>query len=411
MVDLLKSLQMARMKTDYEKQLQRKQKRHAAFDSVRDFDKIITERDNLRELSSSLRFALSELAKYFSICEDEINSTLLEELNKCDVSFSNDESNLSVLSGTSSQPKRLVTFKPDISSLIAIINDPSLMEFVSKHEDTLNSSFQQINIDECLDRLKGEAMNILSLSEELYKKNHQEIVSISKIKTKIEFNLNHAFIFKEADKSSEKTDSCEEEDGLKRSPKKIQSKSLENFPLSPEIITNGSGIVTQSLPIFNENSQIQSELIQELHHLKNQLVQAEIERKQLQKTLASVTRKSDGLVQELSETKSQLLSLNDLNSIKEIFTEGFGTRNVSTQQNNVSLMELQEKAKTFLTATPNNSALDSSVQLYQLIEDYCRETDNYMESDKKNREDLQAQVSETRTIYYFNFRSRSKSLI
>ena len=167
---------------------------------------------------------------------------------------------------------------------------------------------------------------------------------------------------------------------------------MENFLPNGELLTSSSGIVTHSLPIFQENSQLQSELVQELHNLKNQLIKSEEERKQLEQTLANVSKKSDGLVQELCDTKSQLQSLSDLNTSKEIFTEGFGTHNVSAQQNNVSLMELQEKAKNFLTATPNNSALDSSVQLYQLIEDYCRETDNYIETDKKNREDLQAQV-------------------
>lgn len=55
-------------------------------------------------------------------------------------------------------------------------------------------------------------------------------------------------------------------------------------------------------------------------------------------------------------------------------------------------MELQEKAKTFLTASPNTSAVDNAILLYQLIEDFCRETDRYMETEKKDRDDLQLQV-------------------
>lgn len=55
-------------------------------------------------------------------------------------------------------------------------------------------------------------------------------------------------------------------------------------------------------------------------------------------------------------------------------------------------MELQEKAKAFLTASPNNSTVDNAVLLYQLIEDFCRETDRYMEFEKNDRDDLQSQV-------------------
>ena len=59
----------------------------------------------------------------------------------------------------------------------------------------------------------------------------------------------------------------------------------------------------------------------------------------------------------------------------------------------ISIVELQEKAKSFLAASPNSSAVDNAVLLYQLIEDFCRETDRYMETEKKNIDDLQLQVS------------------
>lgn len=93
--------EMARVKTDYEKQLARKIKRQSTFDSSRDLDQIVTERlafvdlfnfqiivvyfcrrDNLRELSNTLRWLLCELAKYCSVCEDDLNKTFIEELAK-----------------------------------------------------------------------------------------------------------------------------------------------------------------------------------------------------------------------------------------------------------------------------------------------------------------------------------------
>jgi len=63
------------------------------------------------------------------------------------------------------------------------------------------------------------------------------------------------------------------------------------------------------------------------------------------------------------------------------------------QNKSFSLLELQEKAKSFLTSSPNTSAVDNAVQLHQMIEDFCRETDRYIEIEKKDRDDLQAQVN------------------
>ena len=280
---------MAKMKIDLD--IQRKLKRHAAFDSHRDLDKIITERDNLRELSASLRFALCELAKYFTHCEDEVNNTLLQEINKCNVSaISNDELNISTLSSSTQNPRRLITFMPDISSLIAIVEDPSLVEFISKNtEENQVSSLFQINIADCLERLKSEANNILTLSEQMCKRNKFDI-SIEKL--------------------SEKSDSCEEEDGLRKS----HCKSLENFE-STSIIEEKTDDAALSLPLFLEEAGA-DEVNQRMHDLKHLLEKSEEQRKDLKKELVNVMKKSDSLEQELQDTKSQLESLN---SPKETF--------------------------------------------------------------------------------------------
>lgn len=278
---------MARIKTEYELQLQRRIKRHAAFDAHRDLDKIITERDKLRELSASLRFALCELAKYFTHCEEDINNTIQEELLKGNESGTETELNTSAIL---SRAKRLVNFKPDISSLIAIVEDPQLLEFISKNTDD-GGSLLQINIVDCLDRLNSETNNILVLTEQLLKRN------------KLENSI---------DKMSDKADSCEEEDGLKRS----HCKSLEFYEkaFSDDKTENA----VHSLPVFAESIGV-GELHQKLMDLKDQLNRSEEEKKDLQKELTKVTMKSDSLEQELHETKSQLESPN---TPKEVVTEG-----------------------------------------------------------------------------------------
>lgn len=278
---------MARMKTEYELQLQRKLKRHAAFDAHRDLDKIITERDSLRDLSASLRFALCELAKYFTHCEDELNHSINEEFIKGNDNATDGEINLSVISSTT---RRLVTFKPDISSLIAIVEDPQLLEFISKNSDD-GGSLLQINIVDCLERLNSEANNILGLSEQLCKRNKLDI---------------------SIDKLSDKADSCEEEDGLKRS----HCKSLEFY--EKENSDDKTENAAHSLPAFHEEIDAK-ELSVRMMELRSQLVKSEEEKQDLQKELTKIIKKSDSLEQELQETKSQLGSLS---APKEDVTEG-----------------------------------------------------------------------------------------
>lgn len=284
---ILLPFQMARIKTEFELQLQRRQKRHAAFDAHRDLDKIITERDNLRELSSSLRFALCELAKYFTHREDDINNTIWEELQKGNDSVADTDQNISVIS---SSTKRLVTFRPDITSLIAVIEDPQLLEFISKNSED-GGSLVQINIVDCLERLRSEANNILGLSEALCKRN--------KLDTSI-------------DKLSDKTDSCEEEDGLKR----CRCKSLESYEKAR--IDDKAEQTVQSLPVFLEEIEA-AELTTKLVELKSQLNRSEEEKKTLRTELSKVQERSNSLEQELLETKSQLESVS---APKEEFTEG-----------------------------------------------------------------------------------------
>lgn len=278
---------MARMKTEQELQLQRRMKRHAAFDENRDLDKIISERDNLRELSASLRFTLCELAKYFSNCEDDLNNTLNEKLIKGNESAHETEFNISVISSTT---KRLVTFKPDVSSLIAIVEDPRLLEFISRNSDDAGS-LVQVNIVDCLERLNSEANNILGLSEALCKRNKFD---------------------NSDDKLSEKADSCEEEDGLKRS----HCKSLDFYEKAHNDDKTENAV--QSLPMFLEEIDA-TELRAKLVDLNNQLMKVEEEKQNLRSELSKVVKRSSSLEQELHEAKSQLGSF----SIpKETFTEG-----------------------------------------------------------------------------------------
>ncbi|XP_035785183.1 pericentrin-like isoform X2 [Anopheles albimanus] len=400
--------EMARMKNDFEKQLQRKLKRHTTFDSTRGLDKIINERDNLRELSSTLRNVLGSLAKCFSICEEDLNATVLEELQRYQqqqqaanvslgASASADESqlqladctvtselNLTDLSFLSSC--KLFKFAPDVSGIISIIDDPSLVEYVTtRQRDGDDPENVSLNLEECMDRLKAEALSLLALSERLRSQN--ALASTEKDNTEPQ------------NKVSEKNDSCEEEDGLKRTKGKPAvmevTRSFDEHMVREvaSVVSNAS----HSLPGDLAALQVTGELNLQLHELKNRLVKAEDERKLLEHELAEARSKQNSLVSELSETKQHLL---ELNSQRVEFSEGYGTNALlpTAKRTSNSFVELQERAKAMLssTAVDSSNATDQTVEghsvLLQMVEDFCREGERYMEDGKRDRLDLQLQI-------------------
>ncbi|XP_035892556.1 pericentrin isoform X2 [Anopheles stephensi] len=404
--------EMARMKNDFEKQLQRKLKRHTTFDSSRGLDKIISERDNLRELSSTLRNVVGGLAKYFSICEEDLNSTVLEELHRCQqlqqqaneslltADATADESQLvgaadctapeSVLNVTDMSflaSCKLFKFAPNVSGIISIIDDPSLVEYVSAKgtpgpeggEDSEPHNIS-LNLEECMERLKAEALCLLSLSERFKEKCTPKD--------------------DESDKASEKNDSCEEEDGLKRR-RETAGKALESArsfdenigrEVTPERDAKPTAANScRSLPIDLAGLQLNGELNMQLHELRNRLLKSEDERKLLETELAEARSKQNSLVSELSETKQHLL---ELNSQRVEFSEGYGTNALlpTAQRVHNSFVELQERAKALLGSTGADQTIEDSSMLLQLVEDFCREGERYLEDGKRDRMDLQSQI-------------------
>lgn len=339
---------------------------------------------------------MSELAKYCTLCEEDLNKTLFDELqnvgiiNRDELEFKerrlsiedNLDLNTSAISVYSSK-SRIPRVSFDVSGLLSVIDDPSLIDFIS-HNRTIDF---RLNIDDCLAKLKNEAMQILKLSENLINRESNGL-------------------------RPEREDSCEEEDGLKKSTYK-EIKKLSRANSLNESSVNGTshneGRATRSLPIFtppflskeniysNENSNIDceksSELNIQLHELRNRLLKSEDEKKSLEQDLTESIRKNENLVSELYNAR---IKIDSLEGQKETFMEGFGSNLVSprheaTIPKTSSLIQLQEKAKTFLNQSHDESN-KSTNQLLQLIEDFCREGDRFMEDGKRDKDDLQSQV-------------------
>lgn len=294
--------EMSRLKIEYERQLQRKLKRNTTFDSNRNLDQVTVERDNLRELSITLRRLLCELAKYCAICEGDLNETLVEELKRhgafevhnqtlnetarsedggvLDPNCSN-LSNLSAVSQKRLQPR----YSLDVSSILSVIDDPSLVEYISRTNDFNELEF---NLEQCLEQLKNEASYILKLSEKISRRGHRD------------------------SSASEKDDSCEEEDGLKR---KNRTMDRRQASFNESLLLNGHqpAAIDQtkmhSLPIFKNGSQSSDgagETNIHFNELKNRLLKSEDEKKSLEQELTVVITRNNSLVHELNVAKEMV---------------------------------------------------------------------------------------------------------
>ncbi|XP_058985222.1 golgin subfamily A member 4 isoform X7 [Musca domestica] len=392
--------EMSRLKLDYEKQLNRKNKRHSTFDSIRDFDKLLSERDNLRELSNAFRQVLAELLKCLANCENELTETLMDEVQRlltCNRTL--EEHNLedftlntTLLNETLNTTRmRLI---PDVHNLMEVVEDPSLIEYITQKNNDVSEDF---DLKDCLECLRSEASYLLHLSEDLVKKHNESSGR------------------KDSYSSEREKNDSEQEDGLKLQQNRrfIRGNSLNEQQLS----THRSSLIGQtqnliSLPpdlsrLYLDNTSNSTaggvnaaELHFQLTELKNRLIKSENDRLMLQQELDHTISRNSDLGQELQHLRDQLSQLSSINNVE--YNEGYGLgsslvkspqRLSGSDHSSSGFAQLQEKARNILsTPTQKQTNNDSTSQLLQMIEDFCREGDKVVECSKKDREDLQSQV-------------------
>ncbi|KRG06768.1 pericentrin isoform X7 [Drosophila mojavensis] len=394
--------EMSRMKLEYEKQLNRKNKRHLTFDSGRDLQHIITERDGLRQLSKSFRSVLCRLAKCVANCEGDLNATLSEEMQRLLTQSRSQDGgddvehtlSSSLLQGSFNNSKHL-RLVPDVHSLLEVVEDPSLVQFIdSKNPDDQNDYF---DLGDCLERLKAEAAYLLQLSEDLEKQRAIQSVDRQDEPEKQEHEL-----------------CCEAEDGLKTTAPlpstqqqllhdllRTNSLNDQHLGVAHQRRTSNGALGTKphsSLPIdLQQQSGNASELSFQLVELKNRLIKSEADRQNLQQQLTHTIDRNAELGQELQALRDQLSQLNSLNHTD--YAEGYGLGDMKSSQtldqSSASFVQLQERARHLLTSPTQQQSQEpgnATVVLLQMIEDFCREGDKVVESGKKDREDLQSQI-------------------
>ncbi|XP_017040319.1 pericentrin isoform X6 [Drosophila ficusphila] len=391
--------EMSRIKLEYEKQLNRKNKRHLTFDAARDLEQVITERDGLRELSKSFRSVLCRLAKCVANCEEDLNATLSEEVQRLLIHSRSQDAgdDLEVTLSSSLNNTKQMLRVPDVHSLLEVVEDPSLVQFIdSKSNEEPSEDF---DLNDCLERLKSEASYLLHLSEDLQKQRpHDDSTEHLDEQEKQEHEL-----------------CCEAEDGLKTTAaaQQVLSKFLRTNSLNDQQMgvanqrknsNPEAGKTHTSLPPdLQQHAGNASELSFQLVQLKNRLIKSEADRQNLQQQLSHTIDRNAELGQELQALRDQLSQLNSLNHTD--YNEGYGLgplkslQDQGLDQSSASFLALQERARHLLSSSPvkeqpSRDLGNSTVTLLQMIEDFCREGDKVVECGKKDREDLQSQYAQ-----------------
>lgn len=219
-----------------------------------------------------------------SVCENDLNASLVDELNKHGIlsptkvrsdspaiELDLNQSSCSSVGHRSTRPSLV----PDVSGILSLIDDPSLLSFVNDTDIMLNTTASNFNLNECLEKLKMEADSLLMMSEEMIQK-------------RIADNKE----YEDAQKS------LEEEDGLKI------AKDDFNFE-------SANGKARLSLPNYFAESQRKQLSHGDLNDLKNRLLLAETKNQELEKKLAESVAQQQELTQKLNsylDSQSEELS-------------------------------------------------------------------------------------------------------
>nr|XP_012135582.1 PREDICTED: A-kinase anchor protein 9-like isoform X3 [Megachile rotundata] len=225
-------------------------------------NKILAERNSLTKTCATLKSLIEELIKYFVICEEEVNNTLITEVLKRQLSDSlnNDKSlKLDEIEGSkrSSESDTLnssemkihrVHFAPQTTEIVSIINsNTDILPTILEEDEDITEKLKQ-GLSNCVRRLKSESAEILgtSLSTGEGRRNSlsKEVVWMNKANEELNMKLRHAEALIMGYQ--------EEAEQLKVTILELQRK-LINAENKKEIITEGYG----------ENDEIGSDIILE----------------------------------------------------------------------------------------------------------------------------------------------------
>lgn len=224
-----------------------------------------------------------------SVCDTDLNASLVDELNKYGIlqpspSKTRSESptiEIDFNQSTCSNRSIRLSIVPDVSGILSLIDDPSLLDFVTDKGDNVASLSLNVSpkfdLNECLEKLKHEADSLLLLSEKMLQKRNADNREIE-----------------------ETQKSLEEEDGLKIAKDDFNVESSQQKP-------------RLSLPAFFPVDKQERKTLShsDLNDLKNRLLLAESRNQELEQKLAESQAQQRELTQKLNsyvDSQSEELS-------------------------------------------------------------------------------------------------------
>ncbi|XP_043270421.1 A-kinase anchor protein 9 isoform X2 [Venturia canescens] len=162
-----------------ERSINEENKQTEDLNSIVDNSALIRERDNLYRTCVTLKELIVDLTKYFAVCEEELNNTLISEVLKRQTSVetglppNSEEDNIrkdedaTDLNAPPKSPERKIKrvhFAPQCSQLVSIMNDDTdnLQSFVTAEKDLSDKVRREL--DDCLKRLRSESAQVLGIT-------------------------------------------------------------------------------------------------------------------------------------------------------------------------------------------------------------------------------------------------------
>ncbi|XP_051157468.1 pericentrin-like isoform X3 [Leptopilina boulardi] len=205
---------------------------------------LLNERDNLLKTCRTLKNVIGDLINYFTICEDEVNKSFINEfvdrrtpkkLNSpiVDCSLSSPNENRTQKESTQ-QIKRVHFAPPNTGEIATIVNsdNESISEIIEKDLDIAKNFRRELN--DCLTRLKVEIAQILDISFTPDELKADQLSKKLLLMTKNNEELNEKLL----DAENMLVGYQEEMEQLKMKIHNIQKSMIEN---KQEIISEGYG--------------------------------------------------------------------------------------------------------------------------------------------------------------------------
>ncbi|XP_076757521.1 uncharacterized protein LOC143427349 isoform X8 [Xylocopa sonorina] len=348
--------------------------------------KIFEERNILSRTCATLKALIEELIKYFVICEEEVNNTLITEVVKrqlCDnisnekrvqtneiegLSFDEPKSQTSPTNLAETRIQR-VHFAPKTREIISIINsNPETLLTILEEDGSITEKLKE-ELNHCVRRLKSESAEILNTSlstgERKRGSSSKDILWLNKANEDLNLKLRHAEALIMGYQ--------EEMDHLKATVLDLQRK-LINAENKKETITEGYG----------ENYDIGTEItLQDFSQLQERarhvLSNGGGDCTDLLQLIEELCRQSDKLMEEGKREKE------DLQQQVEV---------LESQMREMSSLMSDTEAKKTETESELKAAIDKICVLREIITDL----EQQLRIKTEKEESLQLQINQLETV-------------